>query len=196
MGIARSPLGDAMRTVAPSTPRAGPRSVELTAQQRGELGATPIAELYRDDGIDYLTLRPGEVLVDVTIPSSSGWRSAFWKIRRRLSIDFALVSAAVAVRMDGDQVAEARIGLGSVGSCPLFPDDVAATLLGTTLDDEAIAAAAEAARRLSRPMETSDMPSSWRRRVLPVAVRHALREVRGDDVSAERARYAPPSLRG
>ncbi|MCO4772711.1 MAG: FAD binding domain-containing protein [Deltaproteobacteria bacterium] len=154
----------------------------------------PLPELYRDDGIDYMTLSHGEVIVDVEIPGSVGWRSAFWKIRRRQSIDFALLSASVEVFMLTDEVLEARVGLGAVGSCPLFPPEVAAVLVGTKLEDDVIEAAAAAAKKLARPMETSDMPSSWRRRVLPVAVKWALREVRGDDVTDARRRYGPQVL--
>jgi len=192
--------------VAPNSPRCWAVSSTDLAPALGALRATvrlvsgsgertlPISELYRDDGIDYLTLLPGEVIAQVQVPSSVGWDSAFWKIRRRLSIDFALVSAAVAVRRVDGVVQEAKVGLGAVGSAPLFPEEPVTALLGSSLDDSDIAAACAAAQKLARPMETSDLPSSWRRRVLPVAVRHALREVRGDDVSAERRRYGPQAL--
>ncbi len=191
---------DVVCRVAPNSPRCWAVSSTDTAPALGVLGATvrllssdgerriPLADLYADDGIDYVTLRPGEILVDVHVPATTG-RSAFWKIRRRQSIDFALLSAAVSVTLDDGVVTEASVGLGAVGSCPLFPEDAADLLVGTRLEDEAIEAAAKAAAKQSRPMETSDLPSSWRRRVLPVAVRHALREVRGDDVTRARERY-------
>lgn len=197
---------DVVCRVAPNSPRCWAVSSTDLAPALGALGATvrlassdgerriPLTDLYVDDGIDHLSLQPGEVIVDVHVPDASAWRSAFWKIRRRQSIDFALVSAAAAVRMDGGGVREARVGLGAVGSAPLFPEEVVAPLLGSTLSDEVIDAACAAARKLSRPMETSDMPSSWRRRVLPVALKWALREVRGDDVSDPRRRYGPQVL--
>ena len=191
---------DVVCRVAPNSPRCWAVSSTDTAPALGVLDATvrlvsrngerriPLAELYVDDGIDYLTLRPGEILVDVRVPTATG-RSAFWKIRRRQSIDFALLSAAVLIELHDGVVTRAKIGLGAVGSCPLFPADAEALLVGSRLGDEDIEAAGKAAAKHSRPMETSDMPSSWRRRVLPVAVRHALREVRGDDVSEARLRY-------
>lgn len=197
---------DVVCRVAPNSPRCWAVSSTDLGPAFGSLGARvqvasasgvrelPISELYRDDGIDYLTLAPGEVITQVLVPSAVGWESSFWKIRRRLSIDFALVSAAVAVRMQDGVVAEARVGLGAVGSCPLFPESVTAALVGSPLDDDAITEAGSQARKLSRPMETSDLPSSWRRRVLPVALKHALREVRGDDVTEPRRRYGPQVL--
>ena len=191
--------------VAPNSPRCWAVSSTDTAPALGVLGATvrlvsahgsrriPIDALYADDGIAYVTLQPGEILVDVHVPAPSG-RSAFWKIRRRQSIDFALLSAAASVTLSDGVVTAARIGLGAVASFPVFPDDAAQALLGTVLDDAAIDAAAALTARQARPMETSDLPSPWRRKVLPVAVRHALREVRGDDVSAARTRYGPRVL--
>lgn len=196
---------DVVCRVAPNSPRCWAVSSTDTAPALGVLGATvrllssagerriSLADLYADDGIDYVTLRPGEILVDVHVPPATG-RSSFWKIRRRQSIDFALLSAAVAVELEDGVVTAARVGLGAVGSCPLFPVEAAAALVGSRLEDEAIEAAGKAAAKESRPMETSDLPSSWRRRVLPVAVRHALREVRGDDVSDARRRYGPQVL--
>ena len=198
---------DVVCRVAPNSPRCWAVSSTDTAPALGVLGATvrivsrngerriPLDALYADDGIAYVTLQPGEILVAVHVPAPAG-RSAFWKIRRRQSIDFALLSAAASVSMDGDTVSAARVGLGAVGSCPLFPADVADALIGTTLDDAAIEAAAALAAKQARPMETSDLPSSWRRKVLPVVVAHALREVRGDDVTDARRRYGPRVLLG
>ncbi len=192
--------------VAPSSPRCWAVSSTDLAPALGACRAQvrlvstsgerviPIADLYRDDGIDYLTLQRGEIIAEVLVPGNVGWSSSFWKIRRRQSIDFALLSAAVAVYAPAGEVLEAKVGLGAVGSAPLFPDEVAAPLIGTRLEDDAIAAACDEARKLARPMETSDMPSSWRRRVLRVAVKHALREVRGDDVTDARRRYGPQTL--
>jgi 4-hydroxybenzoyl-CoA reductase subunit beta len=197
---------DVVCRVAPNSPRCWAVSSTDLAPALGVLGAAarlvgpsgertlPVSALYQDDGIVPLTLRPGEVIVEVTVPPPGDWRSSFWKIRRRLSIDFALVSAAVAVRLEHGVVRDARVGLGAVASCPLFPDDVVASLVGSTLQDAAIEVASDRARQLSRPMETSDLPASWRRRVLPVALKWALREVRGDDVTDGRRRYGPQVL--
>src|ERR1700688_386502 len=71
----------------------------LLASARGER-AVPVADLYRDDGIDYLARRPDEILAEIVLPAGSSrdrCRSAFWKLRRRGSIDFAVLSVAAAV---------------------------------------------------------------------------------------------------
>lgn len=176
---------------APALMAVGATLVVVGAAGRRELA---VADLYRDDGIEYATLRPGEVIVSVELPDPAGWRSSFWKIRPRGSIDFPLVSAAAAVRFAGGAVTEARVALGAVASCPL-PVDVA-PLLGGALQDDAIAEVAAGAERLAHPVETSDLPAPYRRKLVPVVVGHALREVRGDDLSRTRKRYGPRVLAG
>jgi 4-hydroxybenzoyl-CoA reductase subunit beta len=79
----------------------------------------PLTDMYVDDGIDYLSKQPDEILTEVTVPGlsdSSHGRSAFWKLRRRGSIDFSTMSVAAAVWMDDDVVTRASMYLGAVGS--------------------------------------------------------------------------------
>ena len=59
----------------------------------------------------------GELIVAFELPPFSG-ASHYLKARDRASYAFALVSCAVAVEMDGDKIARARIALGSVAHRP------------------------------------------------------------------------------
>src|SRR3989304_9628696 len=47
-----------------------------------------LADLYRNDGMDYLTRRSDEILTEVSLPKREGWKSIYWKLRRRGSFDF------------------------------------------------------------------------------------------------------------
>jgi CO/xanthine dehydrogenase FAD-binding subunit len=88
----------------------------------------PVAALYRDDGIDYLAKRPDEIVAAVLLPSGSevaSARTAFFKLRRRGSIDFGVLSVAVALWLEGEVVREARVVLGSIASLPSSADEVA-----------------------------------------------------------------------
>src|SRR5438270_7690077 len=94
--------------VAPSSPRCWAVSSSDTAPMAITLGATvmlagpdgereaPVESLYKDDGIDYLAKQPYEVVTAVRLPASSRTLSAYVKLRRRGSIDFAIAGAAVA----------------------------------------------------------------------------------------------------
>jgi 4-hydroxybenzoyl-CoA reductase subunit beta len=154
-----------------------------------------IAELYRNDGIEYLARQPGELLTAVHLPDATGWRSSYWKLRRRGSFDFPVLSVAVALQFSPDKtVIAARIVLGAVASCPVVAEKAGAALVGAALTDDAIAAAAELAAGPARPMDNTDFSLIWRKRMVRELVSDALREVRGDDVRESRRRVSRAAL--
>jgi len=92
------------------------------------------------------TLKPGEIITAFNIPAGA-WtgRSAYVKVRERASYEFAIASAAVALDMDGDQVREARIGLGGMAYRPWRSHEAEAVLAGKPLTEANAEAAAAAA---------------------------------------------------
>jgi 4-hydroxybenzoyl-CoA reductase subunit beta len=193
--------------VAPSSPRClavsstdtAPALLALAARvllvsERGEREIA-VDELYRNDGIDYHTRATDEILVEVRLPPGDGWRSTYWKLRRRGSFDFPVLGVAAAARLEPDgTVVEARIVLGAVASRPLVADRAAAGLVGGGLTDGAVAEAASTAAELAKPMDNTDFTLQWRKRVAADLVGHALRELRGDDMRATRLRIARQAL--
>jgi len=143
----------------------------------------PIGDLYRNDGIDYLTRERHEILSAVRLPDLTGWRSTYWKLRRRGAFDFPVLGVAAAARIAPDGTVEAaRIVLGAVASRPMEAPEAVALLVGEKLTDERIAAAAALAAKPARPMDNTDFNLLWRKRVTRQFVGYALRELRGDDV--------------
>lgn len=182
--------------VAPSSPRCWAVQSADSAPMLVALGARvalasaagereiPVEALYRDDGIDYLTKRPDELVTRVVVPGASdtaACRSAFFKLRRRGSIDFGVLSVAVALWLEGDVVREARIVLGSVASFPSSATDAAAELVGRPLTEESIRAAAAKTRAAATPMDNTDLDPRWRGQVTPVYVERTLRRAAGLD---------------
>ena len=180
--------------VAPSSPRcwavasadSAPMLVALGA--RVQLVSTagerviPIAALYHDDGMAYLTKQRDEIVTEIVVPGASDaahCRTAFFKLRRRGSIDFGVLSVAVALWMDGEFVRDARVVLGSIASLPSSADEVAKALIGQELTAETIAAAAAKARSAATPMDNTDLDPRWRGQVTPVYVERTLREAAG-----------------
>ena len=156
---------------------------------------TPVLSLYRNDGIHYLTRTPSEILTSVHIPDQTGWRSTYWKLRRRGSFDFPVLSVAAAVKFGPkSDVLAARIVLGAVASCPLPATAAADALPGQPLTDAAIATAAELAWQPARPMDNTDFALVWRKRVARDFVGYALRELRGDDMRETRRKLAKIEL--
>src|SRR6266699_3168642 len=115
----------------------------------------PLSELYNNDGIDYIKRRPDEILAEVVLDSLQGWKSAYWKLRRRGSFDFPVLSVAAAA---------------------------AEYLQGRPLNQETIAEAATVAARIAKPLDNTDFDMTWRKRVTAEFVTYALRELRGDDM--------------
>jgi CO/xanthine dehydrogenase FAD-binding subunit len=159
----------------------------VSANGRREL---PVAELYANDGMSYLTKLPGEVMAAVSLPDAGGWRSAYWKLRRRGAFDFPVAAAAVAVRLDSRHVDEVRIVLGAVASRPLAAAKAEAILKGHVLEDDAIDLAAKAAAEIAKPMDNTDFELVWRKKMVHSLVTYALQEVRGDDMRERRLRIA------
>jgi 4-hydroxybenzoyl-CoA reductase subunit beta len=179
--------------VAPGSPRCWAVSSSDTAPVLWSLGArvrlvgpdgeraVPIAALYQDDGIRYLSKRVDEILTEIVLPPAEGWRSAYLKLRRRGAFDFPILGVAVAVRLEGDVVREARIVLGAVASLPREAPAAAAVLVGHRLTGEAIEAAATAAAGPARPLDNTDLTHPYRKKLTRIYVARALARVAGLD---------------
>src|SRR5207247_2765633 len=153
-----------------------------------------IDDLYRNDGIDYLTRRPDEILTEVKLPAPGGSKSSYWKLRRRGAFDFPVLGVAAAVRAARDgSVVEARIALGAVSSRP-FLTRGGELLIGTKLGDDAIAEAGAKVASAAKPMDNTDLDLYWRKAVVAEFVGYALREIRGDDMRTTRVRIARHAL--
>ena len=188
--------------VAPGSPRCWAVSSSDTAPALWSLGATvrlagpggerviPIGELYRDDGIEYLTRRPDEIVAEIQLPPADGWRSVYLKLRRRGSFDFPVLGVAVALRTEGGQadmanrpqpgiVRDARIVLGAVASLPREARQAATALIGERLTPELIARVADLAAGPSKPLDNTDYAHFYRKRMTRVFVTRALRRLAG-----------------
>lgn len=181
--------------VATGSPRCWAHSASDTAPILCALGARvrlvsrdgdrviPLAEMYRDDGIDYIAKRPDEILAEVLVPAASSaahCRSSFWKLRRRGSIDFSVMSVAAAVWMDpANVVTAASVYLGAVGSSPMKLSDLTTTLAGKALNADSIEKAAKLAKKISHPLDNTDFTPAWRGKMVHQYTVAALSEIAG-----------------
>jgi 4-hydroxybenzoyl-CoA reductase subunit beta len=186
------------RCVAVSSTDCAPALLALGARVRLVSAAgereIALAELYRNDGIDYLTRRPDEILAAVLLPDAAGWKSCYWKLRRRGSFDFPVLGVAAAARFAADgTVEDARIALGAAASQP-FLTRGGEFLIGKRLDNDVIAEAGRIVAARAKPMDNTDFDVYWRKEVVGEFVTLALRELRGDDTDAARRRIARRTL--
>ena len=123
-------------------------SVALSAPSGGSR-VVPLAEFYRLPGDTpqiETNLLPGELITAIVVPpSASARRSRYVKVRDRASFEFAVVSAAVALDVQGGTVREVRIALGGVAPKPWRLPQVEAALNGKPATEDNFRAAAELA---------------------------------------------------
>jgi 4-hydroxybenzoyl-CoA reductase subunit beta len=149
----------------------------------------PVESLYQNDGIDYLSRRPDEILTAIKIPRKN-FKSTYWKLRRRGSFDFPILGVAVALKFSGEVVEDARVALGAAASRPFLVEKASEYLKGKKLTDETIAEASAMIASRAKPMDNTDMDLYWRKEVADDFAGYALRELRGDDMRETRLRIA------
>ena len=185
------------RCVAVSSTDTAPALIALGAEAtlvsaQGER-TVPLAALYNNDGIDYLTRRADEILTQVRVPL--GWASSYWKLRRRGAFDFPVLGVAAALRLSKDgTVAEARLALGAAASRPFLVDKAGEFLRGRRLTDEVIAEAGRIVASRAKPLDNTDLDLYWRKEVADDFAAYALKELRGDDMRETRLRVARQAL--
>jgi len=133
-----------------------------------------LEDLYRPDGAHPLALAEDELLVEVRVPPPEGRVVAgYQKLRARQSIDFPLLSVAVAASLDAEgRICWIRVVLSALSARPHLVQGLA-PLLGTRLDGAAVEAAAAAAYKQAHPLPNVNADATWRREVVPILVRRA-----------------------
>ena len=118
--------------------------------------AIPMADFHRlpgDAPQRDTNLAPGELIVAVELPRNGfAAHSHYLKVRDRASYEFALVSVAAALRMEGDTVREARIALGGVAHKPWRALEAEKLLVGGRLDSQTLKRVGDACVEGARPL--------------------------------------------
>ena len=97
-------------------------------------------------------LEPGDVILSVTLPPpDAGAKSHYLKLRDRAAYEFALASAAVVLKLDGNKIEYARIALGGVGTRPWRSLEAEQALKGSSVDAATFRRAADEALKDARP---------------------------------------------
>jgi xanthine dehydrogenase YagS FAD-binding subunit len=98
-------------------------------------------------------LQHGELITAIEIPLlPAAARTHYLKVRDRVSYEFALTSAGVALVIEDGRIQEARVALGGVGTIPWRAWGAEDVLRGSRTDTESFRSAAEAALEGARPL--------------------------------------------
>jgi 4-hydroxybenzoyl-CoA reductase subunit beta len=128
------------------------------------------------DGKIYLALRPGEIVVAARARNTPGLRSAYDKIRIRRSIEYPVAGVAVALRREGDVLAELRAAITGTNPRPVLLAGTDA-LCGGALDERVFAGLDALVRDQIMAMKTTFTPGHYRRRVAGVLAARLVRRL-------------------
>jgi carbon-monoxide dehydrogenase medium subunit len=174
----RGTLGGALAHADPAADQPGTAlalDATFTIAGPGGRRTVPAAEFF----VDYFTtaVGPDEVLVNVSFPKYAGWGAHYEKFNRTAQA-WAIVGVAATVRMDGGAIAEARIGLTSMGPGPVRASAVEAALAGASSLD-AIEAAAQHAAEGTSPNTDIHGDAAYREHLARVLTRRAVAKAAG-----------------
>lgn len=144
----------------------------------------PLADLFRDDGMDHLTLGRDELLVAVRLPAArAGLPSAYVKLRIRRSIDFPLAGIAMSLALEDGRIHEIRAALTGTNSRPFLLSGTE-TLTGRDLDDDTIEAIGKLVQKQVSPVHTTTTRPQYRRRAIAAMSRRLVRRLAGSEPAA------------
>ena len=127
----------------------------------------------------YFTARKDdEILTAIRLDApGAGHGSAYLKQKRKIG-DYATAAAAVILEMSGSECASASVALTNVADTPLWAEEASAILVGSSLDDDTVRRAVEAAKAITDPATDGRGPKEFRTHIAGVMVQRAIASAR------------------
>jgi aerobic carbon-monoxide dehydrogenase medium subunit len=129
------------------------------------------ADFFR--GLFTTAVADGELLVQVRLPKYPGWGARYEKFSR-VSHAWSMVAVGAAVRVEGEAIAAARIGLTNMGSVPVRALAVERALVGQPATTEAIRAVCAGAGEGTTPPSDASADADYRRHLAGVLTGRAV----------------------
>ena len=140
----------------------------------GKSGERRIAARDFYQGAYFTALETGDVLTAVRLPvPAAGHGCAYEKLKRKIG-DYATAAAAVVLIMTGGKVGTCSIGLTNVAETPLWAQEAAKILVGSTLDAATVKKAVAAAEAITAPAADARGPAQYRTKMAGVMLTRAL----------------------
>jgi carbon-monoxide dehydrogenase medium subunit len=149
---------------------------EATVVAKGPNGerTIPIDDFFT--GLFENALGEDEILTEIRIPkpaANSG--GAYIKMERKVG-DYAISAAAVQLRLEGDTVKEARIGLTNVSAVPMRAKGAEAALVGKAASDAVLEAAGKAAAAECDPSADLRGSADYKRDLTRILVKRSIQK--------------------
>ena len=140
----------------------------------GPAGERELAVAEVPAGPGRTTLAPGEIVAEILLPPQTG-ADAYLRLTPRTEMDIAIVGAGAWLELAADGTCcAARIALGAVAPTALLVEAAGAALVGTTLDDGALAAMSAACQAAARPIDDKRGTAAYRTAMAGVLARRAV----------------------
>ena len=146
----------------------------VTVSVTGPGGTRTLASEDVPTGPGRTDLQKGEIVTAVHVPArGKHGGDAYLRFIPRTEMDIAVVGCGVNLRLDGDTVTEARVTLGAVAPTVLLVAEAAEAIIGTTLDEAALAKLAAAASAACNPITDKRGTIKFRTHVAGVLAKRA-----------------------
>jgi 4-hydroxybenzoyl-CoA reductase subunit beta len=163
-------LAPALMTLGAEVELVGPKGQRTLPLQQLYIGHARHDGSAEGDGKRYLALEPGELVTAVRAKRTPGLRSAYDKIRIRRSIEYPVAGVAVALRRNGEMLADLRVAVTGTNPRPVLLEGTD-KLCGAKLDARVLEGLDALVRDQIMSMKTTFTPGHYRRRVAGVLAR-------------------------
>ena len=172
-------LAPALMTLGAEVDLAGARGRRTLPLEKLYIGHARHDGSGEGDGKHYLALAPGELVTAVRAKHVPGLRSGYDKIRIRRSIEYPVAGVAVALRRDGDTLADLAVAVTGTNPRPVLLEGTQ-ELCGGPLDERVFKGLEELVRDQIMSMKTTFTPGHYRRRVAGVLARRLVVRLYGE----------------
>lgn len=128
------------------------------------------------DGIHYMAIRPGEIIVRARAANTPGLVAAYDKIRIRRSIEYPVAGCGVALAREGDRLTDLRVAFTGTNPRPVLIEGTTG-LTGGPLTDTVFDGLDELCRDQLMSMKTTFTPGHYRRRVATALAKRLVRSL-------------------
>jgi carbon-monoxide dehydrogenase medium subunit len=170
----RGTFGGALAHADPAGDLGGPAlalGATFVVQGPGGTRSIPASDFFVD--LFETALSDDEILVEVQVPKRGGWGASYEKFVR-VAHQWPIVAVAATVRMDGDTIAEARIGLTNMGSTPIRAEAAEQALAGQPATEAGVAGATTVAAEGTNPPSDLNGDADYRRHLAGVLTGRAV----------------------
>jgi 4-hydroxybenzoyl-CoA reductase subunit beta len=159
---------------------------QIDIASAGDARTIPLRDFFTADGIWNKKLEPDELVARVRVPiPASQMRMSYQKVRERKSVDFPLLSIALAADVDeGDVARSISLVVAALGAKPRLVGGLEVIATGVKLEPDVIEEVAQQAYRQCNPLDNLIVEIEWRRAMVPVYVRRAFQAILNDSGSA------------